>query len=272
MRSSAAEVILADLAASQWGLLTAVQAQRLGVSRPRLVRLTAAGNLVRLTHGVYALRGSMWTSHVGLRAAWLALDPTRLAADRLDDGAGGAVVSHTSAAALHDLGDLAADRHEFTLPVRKQTRRPELRLHRARLPDEDVTRGDGLPVTTPLRTVVDLVGDGHDGGHVADVLADAVRTRQIDLSHLESRLAPFAARFGLTGHDGRGVVRHLLELGGVTEQADADMIAEVARAVRVPVIDLLGTVATASGVVRPESPVRELVERLRDAQSGPKRR
>lgn len=43
------------------------------------------------------------------------------------------VVSHRSAAALYRLGDLPADVHEFTLPARRQTRRVDVRPHRARL-------------------------------------------------------------------------------------------------------------------------------------------
>jgi hypothetical protein len=39
------------------------------------------------------------------------------------------VVSHRSAAALYGLGHLPADRHEFTLPTRRQTRRADVRLH-----------------------------------------------------------------------------------------------------------------------------------------------
>lgn len=247
MRLAEVEVVLAELASSQWGLLTAVQAQQRGVSRPRLVRLTEAGLLVRLTHGVYALRGSMTAGPVDLRAAWLALDPARSAADRLGDGIAGAVVSHASAAVLHGLGDLDADRHEFTAPVRKQSRRPELRLHRGQLVDDEVTLHEGLPVTTAARTIIDLVADGHDGGHVAGVLADAVRTRRIDPEQLGPRLAPHAARFGLPRHDGDALVAHLLDLGGVTEDVDADRIAAVARAAGVSVPEALAASAAMAG-------------------------
>ncbi|NMH97381.1 transcriptional regulator [Pseudonocardia sp. K10HN5] len=236
-------LVVTDLAAGQWGLVTTPQAVAAGLSRIQLSRLCAAGILVRLTHGVYAVRVAIATENIELFAAWLALDPERPAADRLGDGPGGPVVSHASAAAFYGFGDLDADRHEFTTPARKQTRRADLRLHRGALPEGDVTLHRGLPVTTPARTIVDLLADGHDGGHVAGVLADAVRARQVDLDELGGRLAPFAARFGLARRDGEALLRHLLELGGAAEQADADDLASLARTNHLPVAAVAAALA-----------------------------
>ncbi|MDN5929989.1 MAG: hypothetical protein L0I24_02785 [Pseudonocardia sp.] len=206
----------------------------------QLSRLTDAGALTRLAHGVYALRGSMGEENLDLAAAWLGLDPGRLAHERLTDLASGAVVSHASAAALHGLGDMAADRHEFTLAARKQSRRSDVRLHRAVIDRGDITRRDGLPVTTPARTIADLLADRHDGGHVAGVLADAVRAHLVDLDDLVVRVAPYAARYGLPRRDGRALLRHLLDLGGVAELAEADQYAEIARTHNLTVGELVG--------------------------------
>jgi Transcriptional regulator, AbiEi antitoxin/AbiEi antitoxin C-terminal domain len=230
MKALATEVVLAELGASQWGLFTAPQAQHAGVSRVRLSRLTKAGALVRLAHGIYALRGAMSSDRLELRAAWLGLDPARLASDRLGDGPAGAVVSHASAADLYGFGDLDADRHEFTTPSRKQTRRPDVRLHRGVLTAGDVTLHGGLPVTTPERVVVDLLAAGHDGEHVAGVLASAVRDRRIGLARLAPRLEPFAARLGFPPRDGQSLLDHLLELGGVSDLIVAEQLVDVARA------------------------------------------
>lgn len=239
------EVALADLAATQWGLVTTGQAQAAGVSRTHLNRLAVAGVLVRLTHGVYAMRTSAGDDLLDLRCAWLTLDPFRLAAERLADPGPPAVVSHASAAHLYGYGDLLADRHEFTVPTRKQTRRVELRLHRGDLAAGDVTVHRGLPVTTPGRTVLDLLTTHHDGEHVADVLAAAVRAHQVDLDDLGPRLAPFASRFGLPRRDGAAVLSHLLQLGGVADEVDAAALAVSARAVSVSINDYVaGLVAT----------------------------
>ncbi|MFR9806486.1 type IV toxin-antitoxin system AbiEi family antitoxin domain-containing protein [Pseudonocardia sp. RS010] len=243
--TSDAELTLADVAAGQWGLVTTSQAVAAGLSRVQISRLCKAGVLMRLTHGVYALRGAMGAENIELLAAWLALDPGRLASDRLGDGPDGPVVSHASAAALYDLGDLDADRHEFTTPGRKQTRREDLRLHRGSLAPSEITLHRGLPVTTPLRTVVDLLADGHDGGHIAGVLADALRMRMLNRHELAERIGPYATRFGLPRGDGQALLRHLEELGGVTEQVDADEVADVARAARVPVSSVLAALGEA---------------------------
>jgi hypothetical protein len=230
MQATHAAVALAELASGQWGLLTTPQAEHVGVSRVQLSRLTQAGLLHRLSHGIYALRGAETSEHLEVRAAWLALDPTRMASDRLKDGPTGAVASHTSAADLYGFGDLDADHHEFIVPARKQTRRPDLRLHLGSLRDDEITLIDGLPVTKPARIVIDLLTTGHDGEHVAGVLAGAIRARAIDVSQLAPCLAPFAARLGFAAHDWQGLLDHLLELGGVADQVFADKLVEAAQA------------------------------------------
>lgn len=238
--NTAAELALADIGAGQWGLVTTPQAVAAGLNRMQLSRLNEAGILTRLTHGVYAMRSSIGEQHLDLAAAWLSLEPARLAHERLADLPDGAVVSHASAADLHGLGDLDADRHEFTTTARKQTRRAELRLRRGVLTRADITRRDGLPVTTPVRTVVDLLAAGHDLGHVAGVVADAVRTHQIDLDELAGRVGPHAIRFGFAQGDGQALVRHLLAIGGAEEQVDAEQLASIARNHQVTIRDLVG--------------------------------
>ncbi|WP_277210844.1 hypothetical protein [Isoptericola croceus] len=46
------------------------------------------------------------------------------------------------------------------------------------LEPQDVRLIDGMPTTTPERTIADLVRSGHDLSHVAGVFGDAVRTGQ----------------------------------------------------------------------------------------------
>lgn len=203
------------LAAGQSGLLTAAQAGREGVTRLRLARLADAGVLERVTQGVYAVAGAD-DEHQALRAAWLALDPARTAEERLVDPATCGVVSHTSAAGLHDLGDLLADRPEFTFPYRKQSIR-HIRLHQADLPSSDVTLVDGLPVTTVERTIADLLRDRHDPEHVAQIAGQAARRGVVDLSSLAEHLEPLARRHGQ--RDGAALAEHLLDLVGQSRAA-----------------------------------------------------
>ena len=207
--------VVSQIAAGQWGLLTTAQAEREGVTRLQLARLADAGVLVRIVRGVYATASSPH-EHRALRAAWLALDPPRTAEERLADLTSTGVVSHTSAAALHRLGDLLDDQPEITLPHRKQSRHGT-RLHRGSLADRDVTLVDGMPTTTEERTVADLLRDGHDPEHVAAIIGQGVRRGVIDLSDLAERVEPLARRHGQP--DGHALVEHLLDLVGLSEAA-----------------------------------------------------
>ncbi|HEY5985877.1 MAG TPA: type IV toxin-antitoxin system AbiEi family antitoxin domain-containing protein, partial [Streptosporangiaceae bacterium] len=126
---------VAEIAEDQWGLVTRKQARLAGVPQTTLERLTAPGSaLERVAYGVYRLTGAPEPDHLDLRAAWLQLAPETWAWDRAPRQG---VVSHRSAAALYGLGHLPADRHEFTVPARKQTRRVDVRLHQRSLSDAE---------------------------------------------------------------------------------------------------------------------------------------
>lgn len=214
--------VVSQIAAGQWGLLTTAQAGREGVTRLQLARLTDAGVLDRVDRGVYATTSSP-THHRPVRAAWLALDPTRTAEERLTDPIAAGVVSHTSAAALYRLGDLLDDQPELTFPHRKQSRRG-VRLHRAALGERDVTLVDGLPTTTEERTIADLLRDGHDPEHIAHIVGQGVRRGVIDLADLAEHLDPISSRQGQP--DGHALVAHLLDLVGLSEAALARELAQ----------------------------------------------
>src|SRR5439155_21304682 len=152
---------LRDLAEGQWGLVTLQQANITGVDSRALLRLAHGGLLERVAHGVYRVRGASEPDHLALRAAWLQLDPSRPAWQRLDDPETG-IVSHTSAASLYGVGDLRSDVHEFTVLNRRQTRRQDVRLHRGRVPNEEQIVLRGLPTTRAGRMVGDLLRDNLD--------------------------------------------------------------------------------------------------------------
>ena len=219
-----AEVVarVSRLASGQWGLLTAAQAEREAVTRSQLNRLAEAGILERVERGVYATTSST-DENRALRAAWLALDPARTAEERLADPVGAGVVSHTSAAGLHKLGDLLDDVPEVTYSHRKQTRRG-IRLHRGDLTEADVTLVDGLPTTTEERTVTDLLRDGHDPEHIAQIIGQGVRRGVIDLPDLAEHLEPLARRYEQP--DGQSLVAHLLDLVGLSPAALARDLAK----------------------------------------------
>lgn len=203
------------IAAGQWGLLTVAQAERDGVSRSQVARLAEAGILERMEQGVYAATSSTGTDLM-LKAAWLALDPTRTAEERLTDPVRAGIVSHRSAAALHQLGDLLDDVPEISYSHRKQTRR-DIRVHRSDLNAADITLVDGLPTTTVERTVADLLREGHDLEHIALIVGQGDRRGVIDLSDLAHRLEPLARRYGHPS--GQSLVTQLLDLAGLKPPA-----------------------------------------------------
>lgn len=214
---------VSHLAAGQWGLLTTAQAAREGITRLQLARLADAGVLERLGRGVYATASSA-DEHLSLRAAWLALDPARTAEERLKNPTTSGVVSHASAAGLHNLGDLLDDEHEFTLPLRKQTRREGIRVHRGDLTEQDVAIMAGLPVTTKERTIADLLRAGNDPEHVAQIIGQGVRRGVVNLTDLAVHLDPLARRHNQP--DGGALVEYLLDLAGLSRAALARELAQ----------------------------------------------
>lgn len=205
---------LADIASEQWGLLTTAQAEAVGSSRKAIGRLAEAGALERLAHGIYRLTGAPPDPRDDLRVAWLALAPGRTAGDRLRDEVPD-VVSHRSAAALYELGDLDADRHEFTVGGRRQSRRADTRFRRATLTSRDWQIVHGLPCTTIIRTIADLAADHTDGGHLASVVRDALTIHHIDVDDLIEALTPYAARYGEHKGDGESLLIRFLDEAGL---------------------------------------------------------
>ncbi|HEX5592620.1 MAG TPA: DUF559 domain-containing protein [Solirubrobacterales bacterium] len=67
------------------------------------------------------------------------------------------MISHSSAAALWRMGPEKRDLVELSLPSLSRRRRPGLQIHqRPSLRERDLTREYGIPVTTPLQTLVDM--------------------------------------------------------------------------------------------------------------------
>jgi hypothetical protein len=135
--------LLADLAARQHGIVSREQLAEIGIDRGGVERRVQSGRLHRLYRGVYAVGHTV----VPPRGRWLA------AVLACGDGA---VLSHRSAAAQWGIQPTGAARIDVTVPrtsgVRSSAR---VVVHRPRRPAQATVR-DGIPVTTPGRTLTDL--------------------------------------------------------------------------------------------------------------------
>jgi hypothetical protein len=197
------------IAEEQWGLITKQQIEATGLAWTTLMRRLDRGSMERVAHGVYRIRGGGQCDHLELRAAWLQLEPKVPAWERTPAQG---VVSHRSAAMLYGIGHFPADTHEFTLPVRRQTRRKDIRLHRGDV--DDCASLQGLPLTRPSRIAADLLAAREDPGGVAQLIVDALRPSLEHPRSVASAIAPYAAAHGMRRGDGTGLLGWLLQLSG----------------------------------------------------------
>lgn len=225
MKSREALRTIAELSAPQWGMVTAAQATSRGVSRVDLARLASTGELVRLAHGVYRDSGAPIDEFEDLRVAWLSTEPLQPAEQRIRKREAGVVVSGSSAAHLHGVGDLRAEKHEFTTAVRRQSQRSEIRYRQRALEPDDVMIVDGLPTTTLERTLADLVEERIDLSLVADLLRDATRKTRLNTNRLVALLSPLAARNGHRRGDGLALLQKLEAIAGLDLASLATQIA-----------------------------------------------
>ncbi|WP_315497501.1 hypothetical protein [Corynebacterium durum] len=177
---------------------------------------------------MYILAGVAEDALTEIRAAWLATSPQVLAEDRLKDEAP-IVVSHVSAASVLDLGDITPAKHMFSSPLRKQSSAADIRHRIAALPDDDITIVEGIPVTTALRTVVDLARDYLDGDQLHHVIADAIHDHRVKVSNLSKRLAPYAEEYGYDSGE-ELVAESLLRFPEDESSAEAAQFLAVAQA------------------------------------------
>lgn len=133
---------IAGLAACQHGVVARRQLLELGLTPREIGHRIHCQRLHRVHHGIYAVGHPVLSLKGRWMAAVLASGP-------------GAVLSHRSAAHLWELRPTSRPRIEVTGP-RAQRSRQGVELRHSRLPDDDVTVHDQVPVTTPARTIQDL--------------------------------------------------------------------------------------------------------------------
>ena len=176
------------LAESQGGYFTARQAREAGYAdntHPYHVRV---GNWAREHRGIYRLVRFPAPARPDL-ILWQLWSHNRA-------GAPQGTFSHATALTLHDLSDVMPRRLDMTVPpgFQRMAAIPAvLRLHRARLNDDDVETIDGVRVTTPLRTLTDVIADNTLSQDLqVQAVHEAVRRGRLLQEQLAS--APTSAR------------------------------------------------------------------------------
>ncbi len=135
---------LARIAAGQHAIFTGRHARLVGLSERQIEHRIETGQWKRLLNYAYQVAGApaTWKGNL-LAACW----------------AGGfrAVASHRSAAALYELAGGRQEVAEITCPRWRRARHPGVEVHETKALDPiDIMVVDGIPATTPERTLFDL--------------------------------------------------------------------------------------------------------------------
>jgi len=203
------------IAARQHAVVSGAQLAAAGLDRHALAHRVAEGWLRRLHRGVF-LVGTVEPPLAGAMAATLACG---------DD----AVLSHHSAAVLWGLCAPAAGAMHVSVVGRNLRGPPGVVIHRIRdLHPADATRHDGIPVTSPARTLLDLATQLPNRE-----LARAVEEAQVRRLVTDRSLNEQFSRY--PRHRGAGRLREAARTEPTLTRSEAERrLIELIRAARLP--------------------------------------
>jgi len=176
---------LFEIAESQQGYFTSTDARSLGYDYPHQHFHVKRGNWIRVDHGIYRLKKFPAARHEDLIRWWLW---TRKKG----------VLSHDTAAAVYELGDILPARVHLTVPPDFRKRPAKgVTLHKTKLVASDLEMCEGVPITKPLRTIADLALAHIDPERLSAIIKDAVQKGLVEkkeLLTLSSKLSEQAKR------------------------------------------------------------------------------
>jgi very-short-patch-repair endonuclease len=174
---------LLEAAARQHGVVAHDQLLGYGLHRQAVKELRFKGVLHPVHRGVYAV-GRPQLDRLGLwKAACLSCGRD-------------AVLSHDSAAALLGIRPTGEQLIQLSVPPSIVRRRPGIVVHRRILPAKEVCERKGIPVTTPVRTLVDLAAR-LDRARLEAAVNAADTLDLVDPESLREALPGFAGRPGV---------------------------------------------------------------------------
>lgn len=171
-----AYVAIYEIAEEQNGYVTAAQAAAVDVGKGTLAKMARRGVLERVSWGVYRL--SRFPSSPLDQYVEASLWPLSTRG----------IVSHESALAVYGLSDVSPTKIHVTLPksVRVRRRLPAgLVVHRTDLGPGDTQVHEGVPVTTPERTIRDCHAAHLGPALVRQAIRDGRRTGHLRVAQAE---------------------------------------------------------------------------------------
>ncbi len=208
MTNGHSEAAIAAIARANHGLFTRADAYNAGFTARQIAQRRRAELWHQVLPGVFLPAGTVRTVEVWRRAAllWAGSD---------------SALSHRSAGEIWRLDNVADAKPELVIPGDRHPRSPLVRVHRSlELADEEVQIVDGMRVTSPTRTIIDLA-------HVLDASAlriafeSARRTRLTTVDKVRRRLDAI----GGAGRPGAAKLEALL--GQLVGQAPSEFPLEV---------------------------------------------
>jgi very-short-patch-repair endonuclease len=205
---------IAEIARTQYGVVSIDQLRRFGLSEKAIARRVAGGLLHHVHRGVYAVGHSALASEGRCLAAVLALGgEPRGGGSVLEHW--GAAVSHRSALSLWSLLSVTqAPIDVIVFGYGGRARRKGIRVHRSlSVGPRDVTLHRGIPVTTAARTIADLreaISARRDGAISSHELRKAIRQANVLGLPVGTRDATVRTRSDLEGDFLRLCRRHRL--------------------------------------------------------------
>jgi predicted transcriptional regulator of viral defense system len=166
---------LAELATQQHGVVSTRQLARLGYTRSSASKANGVGRLHRVHRGVYRVGHKNLTWEGQCMAAVLAAAPQRTTL-----GHRGVVASHFAAAWLWDVIRFRPQTIHVTVMTRRRLARRPFVVHEEPLRADDMAVREGIPVTSPPRTYLDLAATER-GRTVARMLERAGERNLFDL-------------------------------------------------------------------------------------------
>jgi hypothetical protein len=198
-RRALLEIALREWLRDHHGVISYAEAQRLGATPNLIESKLRSGEWISIHRGVYRESACPPSPYQDLRAAYLATNKY-------------GVISHLSAAWVWDLVDRAPEVPHVTVVRSGRDARSDKRITVHQTRDLDVTKAihrNGIPVTNPMRTMVD----------VATIVLPDQLTEMVDKA-LAAQLVPTAGiqgeidRLSKRGRGGVGILRrNLLERG-----------------------------------------------------------